>query len=559
MNQPWLSQYQAGVPATINVDEYSSVAGIFEEAFEKFAHQPAATNMGKDLTYAQMDVYSKHIGAWLQQLGLKKGDRVAIMMPNCLQYPILVAAILRAGYCVVNVNPLYTVTELTHQLNDSGARAIFLLENFAATLQGSLPNLKQLQHIVLSTLGDMLGLKGHVVNFVLRHVKKMIPKYQLDNVTSFKSVLAQGAKLTMTPVALSQDDLAFLQYTGGTTGVSKGATLTHGNLVANVLQADAWCTPELDLAKNPNPVFVCALPLYHIFALTACALYTAHLGGRLLLITNPRDIPAFIKDLSKYPFTVLPAVNTLFNALLNHPDFAKLNFSTLKVALGGGMAVQEAVATQFQQVTGVPLCEAYGLSETSPAALFNPVNLKAYTGFTGLPISSTQVKILDDDGNQLAIGEPGEIAIQGPQVMRGYWQRDDETAKVMTPDGFFKTGDIGIMNENGYVKIVDRKKNMILVSGFNVYPNEIEGIAAKHPKVLESAAIGVPDEHSGEAVKLFVVKKDGSLTESELLEFMKQHLTGYKRPKLIEFRADLPKSNVGKILHKDLRDNTGKQ
>jgi long-chain acyl-CoA synthetase len=554
MNQPWLSSYQKGVPATINADEYASVAGIYEEAFERFANSPAATNMGKSITYQQMNDYSKSVGAWLQQWGLKKGERVAIMMPNCLQYPILVAAILRAGYCVVNINPLYTATELTHQLNDSNTRAIFILENFASTLQAALPNLKELQHIVVSTLGDMLGFKGHIVNLVLRHVKKMIPAWKLENTVSFKEVLAQGEKLSLTPVHLNHEDLAFLQYTGGTTGVSKGATLTHGNMVANVLQADAWCTPALDIKNSPNPVFVCALPLYHIFALTACALYTAHLGGRLLLITNPRDIPAFIKDLSKYPFAILPAVNTLFNALLNHPDFAKLNFSSLKVALGGGMAVQKAVADKFQQVTGVPLCEAYGLSETSPAALFNPLTLTNYTGFTGLPISSTDVRILDDNGVEVPFGEPGEISIKGPQVMRGYWNRPEETAKAITPEGYFKTGDIGVMNEQGYVKIVDRKKNMILVSGFNVYPNEIEDVAARHPKVLESAAIGVADEHSGEAVKLFVVKKDGSLTEAELLEFMKEHLTGYKRPKYVEFRADLPKSNVGKILHKDLRE-----
>ena len=554
MNQPWLSSYQKGVPATINIDEYESVADIFEEAFEHYAERPVATSMGKDMTYSQMDKYSNHVGAWLQQLGLKKGDRVAIMMPNCLQYPILVAAILRAGYCVVNVNPLYTPTELTHQLNDSNARAIFLLENFAHTLQTSLPNLKQLQHVVISTLGDMLGLKGHVVNLVVRHVKKMVPAYQIENATSFKSVLAQGARLSLTPVQLGHEDLAFLQYTGGTTGVAKGATLTHGNLVANVLQVDAWCEQAIDLKNNPGPVFVGALPMYHIFALTACALYAAHLGGRVILITNPRDIPAFIKELAKYPFTVLPAVNTLFNALLNHPDFAKLDFSKLKVALGGGMAVQQAVAEKFQKTTGVPLCEAYGLSETSPGALFNPLDLTAYTGYTGLPLPSTDVKMLDDQGNEVPMGEPGEIAIKGPQVMRGYWQRDDETAKAMTPDGYFKTGDIGIINDKGYVKIVDRKKNMILVSGFNVYPNEIEDIAARHPKVLESAAIGVPDEHSGEAVKLFVVKKDGSLTEAELMAFMKEYLTGYKRPKHVEFRAELPKSNVGKILHKDLRE-----
>lgn len=554
MNQPWLASYPAAVPATVNVEEYASVVGLYEHAFERYANRTAAMNMGKSITYAEMDRYSQHIGAWLQQLGLSKGDRVAIMMPNCLQYPILVAAVLRAGYCVVNVNPLYTATELTHQLRDSNTKAIFLLENFAHTLQVSLPDLPELKHIVISALGDMLGLKGHLVNFVLRRIKKMVPEWSIDNVTPYKSVLAKGATLSLTPVHLGHEDLAFLQYTGGTTGVSKGATLTHGNLVANVLQADAWCSPGLDLVNQPSPVFVCALPLYHIFGLTACALYSAYLGGQLLLITNPRDIPAFVKDLSKYPFAILPAVNTLFVALLNNPDFAKLDFSHLKVALGGGMAVQKAVAERFHQVTGKPLCEAYGLSETSPAAIFNRVDLKEFTGYTGLPISSTDVAILDDDGKEVPYGQPGEICVKGPQVMRGYWKRDDETAKSMTPDGYFKTGDIGTMNEQGYVKIVDRKKNMILVSGFNVYPNEIEDIVARHPKVLESAAIGVPDEYSGEAVKLFVVKRDASLTESELLEFLKEYLTNYKRPKQVEFRTELPKSNVGKILHKDLRE-----
>jgi long-chain acyl-CoA synthetase len=554
MHQPWLASYQEGVPATINVNEYSSVVRIFEEAFEKFGDNISATNMGKHLTYKQLDQHSKQVGAWLQQLGLNKGDRVAIMMPNCLQYTILVAGILRAGYCVVNVNPLYTPTELIHQLNDSNAKAIFVLENFGATLQKSLPDLKIMPHIVVSTLGDLLGLKGHVVNFVLRHVKKIIPEWSLERTTSFKAVLAAGEKLALTPIHLNHEDLAFLQYTGGTTGVSKGATLTHGNIIANVLQVDAFCTRALDLDKDANPVFVAALPLYHIFGLTACALYCTHLGGRQLLITNPRDIPAFIKDLTNYPPTILPAVNTLFNALLNHPDFEKINFSKLRVALGGGMAVQKAVADRFQKVTGLPICEAYGLSETSPGALFNPVNIKSYTGQAGLPLPSTLVKIINDDGSEVALGAPGEIAISGPQVMRGYWNRDDETAKAMTPDGYFKTGDVGIMNEAGFVKIVDRKKNMILVSGFNVYPNEIEDVAARHPKVLESAAIGIEDEHSGEAVKLFVVKKDGSLTEAELMAFMREHLTGYKRPKSIEFRADLPKSNVGKILHKDLRE-----
>jgi long-chain acyl-CoA synthetase len=553
MNQPWLKSYEAGVPATINVDEYSSIAGMFEDAFEKYAHRVATSYMGKDMTYAEWGKHSESVGAWLQQLGLKKGDRVAIMMPNCMQYPILVAAILRAGYCVVNVNPLYTATELTHQLNDSGAKAIFILENFAATLQASLPNVKQLKHIVVATLGDMLGFKGHIVNFVVRKVKKMVPAWKLENAISFKTVLSQGANAKLTPVHLEHNDLAFLQYTGGTTGVAKGATLTHANIIANVLQVDAWCGKELQTNADNGIVFVGALPLYHIFGLTACALYCAHIGGHLLLITNPRDIPAFVKELSKYPFALLPAVNTLFTALMNHPDFEKLNFSSLKIALGGGMAVQSAVAERFKKITGVTICQAYGLSETSPGATFNPVSSREFNGSIGLPLPSTDIAIMGDDGNHLPIGATGEIAIRGPQVMAGYWQRPDETAKVMTSDGYFKSGDIGIMEESGFVRIVDRKKDMILVSGFNVYPNEIEDIAVRCSKVLECAAIGVPDEHSGEAVKVFVVKKDNSLTETELLEFMKEYLTNYKRPKYVEFRTDLPKSNVGKILRKDLR------
>ncbi len=555
MNQkPWLDSYDAGVTSTINIDAYASLAGMFEEAFETYADRVATSSMGKDMTYAQWGKYSEHIGAWLQQLGLQKGDRVAIMMPNCTQYPILVAAILRAGYCVVNVNPLYTATELTHQLNDSNAKAIFILENFAATLQHALPELKQLKHIVVSSLGDMLGLKGHIVNLVVRKIKKMVPDWHIDDTTSFKEVLSQGERTRLTPVQLEHGDLAFLQYTGGTTGVAKGAMLTHGNILANVLQVDAWCGEQLKTDKDEGVVFVGALPMYHIFGLTACALFCAHIGGHLLLITNPRDVPAFIKDLSKYPFALLPAVNTLFTALLNHPDFAKLDFSHLKIALGGGMAVQKAVAERFKATTGVDICQAYGLTETSPGATFNPARNTTFTGSIGLPLPSTDIAILDDDGAEVAIGATGEIAIRGPQVMTGYWQRPDETAKTMTADGFFKTGDIGFMDEKGFVFVVDRKKNMILVSGFNVYPNEIEDVAVRHPKVLECAAIGIPDEHSGEAVKFFVVKKDNSLTETELLEFMKEHLTNYKRAKHVEFRADLPKSNVGKILHKDLRE-----
>ena len=551
MQKPWLSQY-AGVPATIDLERFNSIPDLFDAAFARFANRPMAINMSKSMSYAEFNRYSKDVAAWLQGLGLQKGDRVAIMMPNCMQYLVLVPAILRAGYVVTNINPLYTPDELTHQLNDSGSKAIFILENFAHTLQVSLPNTPALKHVIVSSLGDMLGFKGKIVNFVLRHVKKLIPAWQIKSAIPFKQVLAEGSQKTYQPVALNQKDLAFLQYTGGTTGVSKGAVLTHGNIVANVLQAEAWCAPALADIKG-SPVFVSALPLYHIFGLTVNALYSLHIGGTVLLITNPRDIPAFIKDLSKQPFHVFPAVNTLFVALLHTPEFKTLDFSHLRVALGGGMAVQKAVADQFQEVTGVPICEAYGLSETSPAALMNPIKLTKFTGYTGLPISSTEVAILDDDGVEVPLGTHGEICIRGPQVMPGYWQRPDETAKVMTADGFFRSGDIGFMNEEGFVKIVDRKKDMVLVSGFNVYPNEVEDVAVMHPKVLECAVIGVPDDYSGEAVKMFVVKKDNSLTEKELQDFLREHLTGYKRPKHIEFRSELPKSNVGKILRKDLR------
>ena len=551
MQKPWLSQY-AGVPATIDLERFNSIPDLFDAAFARFANRPMAINMGKSISYAEFNRYSKDVAAWLQGLGLQKGDRVAIMMPNCMQYLVLVPAILRAGYVVTNINPLYTPDELTHQLNDSGSKAIFILENFAHTLQVSLPNTTALKHIIVASLGDMLGFKGKIVNFILRHVKKLIPAWQIKSAIPFKQVLAEGSQKTYQPVALNQKDFAFLQYTGGTTGVSKGAVLTHGNIVANVLQAEAWCAPALADIKG-SPVFVSALPLYHIFGLTVNALYSLHIGGTVLLITNPRDIPAFIKDLSKQPFHVMPAVNTLFVALLHNPQFKTLDFSHLRVALGGGMAVQKAVADQFQEVTGVPICEAYGLSETSPAALMNPIKLTKFTGYTGLPISSTEVAILDDDGVEVPLGTHGEICIRGPQVMPGYWQRPDETAKVMTADGFFRSGDIGFMNEEGFVKIVDRKKDMVLVSGFNVYPNEVEDVAVMHPKVLECAVIGVPDDYSGEAVKMFVVKKDNSLTEKELQDFLREHLTGYKRPKYIEFRSELPKSNVGKILRKDLR------
>ena len=554
MNKPWLSQY-GDIPAEININQFASIAAIYEDSFSRFSERPLAMSMDVELTYTQVKAYSDQIGAWLQQQGLQKGDRIAVMMPNCLQYVVVVAAILRAGFCVVNVNPLYTADELAHQLQDSGAKGIFILENFATTLERALPHLPELKHIIVSKMGDMLGFKGIIVDLVLKYVKKMIPAWKIDQAISFKTVLSQSKDLSLTPVHLTHDDLAFLQYTGGTTGVAKGAMLTHGNLVANVLQISSWVKPVF---KGMDPqeqiVFLQALPLYHIFGFTAGAMYCMHIGGELLLIANARDIHALIADMHKHPVHVFPAVNTLFNAILHHPEFHKIDFSNLLVALGGGMSVQKTVAEEFFAKTGRPIIEAYGLSETSPGALFNPITSTQYTGYTGLPLPSTDVAILDDDAHEVPLGQPGEITIRGPQVMAGYWKRPDETAKVMTADGYFLSGDIGVMNEQGFVKLVDRKKDMILVSGFNVYPNEVEDVAVTHPKVLEAAAIAMPHEHSGEAVKLFVVKKDESLTEKELMRFLKEHLTGYKRPKAIVFRTELPKSNVGKILRKDLRN-----
>ncbi|HWJ93696.1 MAG TPA: long-chain-fatty-acid--CoA ligase, partial [Telluria sp.] len=499
--------------------------------------------------------YSKQLGAWLQSKGLKKGARVAVMMPNVLQYPVAIAGVLRAGYTVVNVNPLYTPRELEHQLNDSGAEAIIILENFATTLEQVIKKTK-VKHVVVASMGEMLGgVKGMIVNFVVRNVKKMVPAFSLPSAVRFKQVLSEGARMTLKPVDLKHDDVAFLQYTGGTTGVSKGATLLHRNVIANVLQNDAWAQPALQQEPKIDPLtIVCALPLYHIFALTACFLMGTRWGSLNILIPNPRDIPGFVKELGKYKFNLLPAVNTLYNGLLNNPDFAKLDFSTLKVCNGGGMAVQQAVAEKWLKVTGCPIVEGYGLSETSPSATINPADATEFSGAIGLPIPSTEIAILDDDGKPVALGQPGEISIRGPQVMAGYWNRPDETAKVMTPDGFFKSGDVGVMDERGYVKIVDRKKDMILVSGFNVYPNEIEGVVAAHPGVLECACIGVPDANSGEAVKLFVVRKDPTLTVDQLMSYCKEQFTGYKKPKYIEFRDELPKTNVGKILRRELRD-----
>jgi long-chain acyl-CoA synthetase len=555
MDKFWLKSYPKGVPAEIDSTQFRSLVHLMEESFRKYASRNAAVCMDKFMTYGELDAMSKKLGAWLQSTGLKKGARVAIMMPNVLQYPVAIAAILRAGYTVVNVNPLYTARELEHQLNDSGSEAIIILENFATTLEHVIGKSK-VKHVVVASMGDLLGaFKGTLVNFVVRNVKKMVPAYSLPNARRFNAVIAEGARLSLQPVELGHNDVAFLQYTGGTTGVSKGATLLHRNVIANVVQSEAWMQPVLN--KEPKVeqlIIVCALPLYHIFALTACCLLGIRNGALNILIPNPRDIGGLVKELGKYRFNMLPAVNTLYNGLLNHPDFAKLDFSGLKVSNGGGMAVQRAVAERWVKVTGCPIAEGYGLSETSPAATCNPADVDHYTGTIGLPFPSTDIAILDDDGNPVPLGQPGEIAIRGPQVMAGYWNRPDETAKVMTPDGFFKSGDIGIMDENGFTTIVDRKKDMILVSGFNVYPNEIEGVIAMHPGVLECACVGVPDATTGEAVKLFVVRKDPALTAEQLLDYCKEQFTAYKKPKYIEFRDELPKTNVGKILRRELRD-----
>ena len=554
MEKIWLKSYPPGVPSEIDATQYRSLVHLLEESFQKYASRNAFVCMDKFITYADLDQHSKRLGAWLQSRGMKKGARVAVMMPNVLQYPIAIAAILRAGYTVVNVNPLYTPRELEHQLNDSGAEAIIILENFATTLEQVLPR-TQVKHIIVANMGEMLGgLKGHIVNFVVRNVKKLVPPFSLPNAVRFKDALGHARSMKLTPVELRHEDIAFLQYTGGTTGVSKGATLTHRNIIANLLQMQAWSAPKLADLPPDERTIICALPLYHIFALTVCAMWGIREGGLNVLIPNPRDIGGFIKELAKYRFNMLPAVNTLYNALLNHPDFSKLDFSGLKVANGGGMAVQKAVADKWLASTGVTIVEGYGLSETAPVATANRFDSTEFSGMIGLPIPSTEVAILDDAGSEVPLGTPGEIAIRGPQVMAGYWNRPEETAKVMTADGYFKSGDVGVMDERGYVKIVDRKKDMILVSGFNVYPNEIEDVVAAHPGVLECACIGVPDEHSGEAVKVFVVKKDPNLTVEALMEHCKQNLTGYKKPKYIEFRNELPKTNVGKILRRMLRD-----
>ncbi|GAA4358586.1 long-chain fatty acid--CoA ligase [Variovorax defluvii] len=554
-DRPWLSSYPEGVPADIDPSGYTSLVGIMEESFRRFADRTAYSFMGKDLSYADVDKASRAFAGYLQGLGLGKGERVAVMMPNCLQYPIAVCGILRAGLILVNVNPLYTPRELEHQLKDSGAKAIVIMENFANTLQqciGATP----VKHVVLSGMGDRLGLlKGALVNYVVRNVKKMVPEYSLPGAVRFNDALDKGASRTLQPTAVGPDDVAALQYTGGTTGVSKGAVLLHRNVIANVLQSEAWNEPVMKkVPAGEQSTSVCALPLYHIFAFTVNMMLTMRTGGKLILIPNPRDIAAVLKELSKHTFHSFPAVNTLFNGLANHPDFNTVNWKNLKVAVGGGMAVQGAVAKLWLEKTGCPICEGYGLSETSPSATCNPTTSTAYTGTIGVPLPSTWLKLLDDEGNEVPLGQPGEIAIKGPQVMAGYWQRPDETAKVMTADGYFKTGDVGIMDERGYFKIVDRKKDMILVSGFNVYPNEVEDVVAQVPGVLECAAVGIADEKTGEAVKLVIVKKNPELTEAQVREFCRANLTGYKQPKVIEFRTELPKTPVGKILRRELRD-----
>ena len=554
MERIWLKHYPPGVPADIDVTQYPSLVELLEESFVKFADRKAFICMDKSISYRDLDEMSQAFGAFLQSKGLPKGARVALMMPNVLQYPVATAAVLRAGYTVVNVNPLYTPRELEHQLKDSGAEAIVVLENFATTVQ-QVVGKTSVEHVIIGSMGDLLGFKGVIVNLVVRRVKKMVPAWSIPGAVSFNDALAAGRGMKLNKPKLSGDDVAFLQYTGGTTGVSKGATLLHRNIVANVLQNDAWLQPAL---KKPpivdNMIIVCALPLYHIFALTACYLLGVRSGGTNLLIPNPRDMAGFVKELQKYQVSFFPAVNTLYNGLLNTPGFDKLDFSKLKISNGGGMATQKAVAEKWLKTTGCNLAEGYGLSETSPTLTCNRADIEQFSGTIGLPVPSTYISIRDDDGKELPLGEAGEICAMGPQVMAGYWNRPDETAKVMTADGYFRTGDIGVMDDKGYTKIVDRKKDMILVSGFNVYPNEIEDVIATHPGVLECAVIGVADSKSGEAVKAFIVKKDQSLTAEEVIKYCGTQLTAYKVPKLIEFRTDLPKTNVGKILRRELRD-----
>lgn len=551
MEKIWLREYPPGVPAEVDLNEFASLKDILEKSCQRFANLPAYSNRNTTLRYRDIDRLSRAFGAYLQQQGLGKGERVAIMMPNILQYPVALFGVLRAGLIAVNVNPLYTPRELAHQLNDSGATAIVILENFAHTLQEVIAQ-TAVKTVITTQIGDLYPFpKRLLVNIVVKWIKKMVPAWNIPGAIPFRRALAQGARQTMKDLALNQDDIAFLQYTGGTTGVAKGAILTHGNMVANLQQASAWLSP---VSQPTEETIITALPLYHVFSLTANCLTFMKLGGHNILITNPRDMPEFVKELNTIKFTAITGVNTLFNGLLHTPGFDRLDFSALKISLSGGMAVQRAVAESWKKVTGTPLIEAYGLTETAPAACINPLDLQDYNGSIGLPISSTEVSLRDDEDRELGIGEAGELCIRGPQVMRGYWNRPEETAQVISSDGYLRTGDIGVMDQKGYIRIVDRKKDLILVSGFNVYPNEIEDVAMLHPGVREAVAVGVPDEKSGEAVKLVVVRKDPALTTEALMAHCRLHLTGYKMPRRIEFRADLPKSPVGKILRRLLRD-----
>ena len=554
MKKIWLKSYPPGVPEEIDVNQFASLGDLFEKSVARFADHTAYVNMGKSISYAQLDSLSRQFAGYLQgELKLGRGARVALMMPNCLQYPVAMFAVLRAGFTVVNVNPLYTARELEHQLRDSGCEAVVIMENFAHTL-AEVMGRTSVRHIVVTGLGDMLGFpKSLLVNLVVRHVKKMVPPWSLPGHVGFRDALDKGAAHGLAPVTMTHDDLAYLQYTGGTTGVAKGAMLTHGNIIANLQQAHAWISPYV---KEGEEVIITALPLYHIFSLTANCLTFFKIGASNVLITNPRDIPAFVAELGKYPFTVITGVNTLFNALLNNPEFEKLDFGSLKVALGGGMAVQQAVADRWKRVTGKTLAEAYGLTETSPAVCINPLDLPEFNHSIGLPISSTDVSLRDDDGYEVPMGIPGELCVKGPQVMKGYYNRPEDTARTFTHDGYLRTGDVATIDDDGFVRIVDRKKDMILVSGFNVYPNEVEDVVAAHPGVMEVAALGVPDEHSGEAVKVFVVRKDPALTAEALIAHCRAGLTGYKVPRFVEFRDELPKSNVGKILRRVLRDTS---
>jgi len=550
MDRIWLKHYPKGVPPQIDYSQYRSIGDLFEKNVARYRDRPAYYNMGKTISFGDLDRLSRDFGAWLQAKGLARGARVAVMMPNCLQYPVCVFGILRAGFAVVNVNPLYTARELEHQLKDSGSEAIVILENFAHVLQEVIAR-TQVKHAVVAALGDLLGFKGPIVNFVVRNVKRMVPRWEIPGALRFNAMLEEGARLQLKPAGVGHEDIAFLQYTGGTTGLSKGAILLHRNILANIEQASAWLLPGL---KSETAVIITALPLYHIFSLTVNCLMMMKIGGLNILITNPRDIPGFVKELGRHKYNIITGVNTLFNAFLNNPEFLKLDFSHVRICVGGAMAVQKAVADKWKQVTGRTLLEGYGLTETSPCATMNPLDLQEYSGSIGLPLPSTEVALRDDDGKEAPLGSPGEICVRGPQVMKGYWNSPGETANVLGPDGFLATGDIGVMDEKGYVRIVDRKKDMLLVSGFNVYPNEIESVVMMHPGVLECAVIGVPDSHSGEVPKLFVVKKDPALTEADIRRHCEANLTGYKRPRHIEFRKELPKTNVGKILRRALRE-----